>query len=380
MYGNIGVQPGFQCAASSYGMPGANMGMAGFARPDAQNQNMVGRRGVNFGSGMPLLNAPAYDNLTPKGKPKDYKEGGQVVKFDTFHGTHDKLKALLFLQQFDAAFAGGNFTEASKIRKAATFLKTNALQWWNTLLNQGVVPSTWVQLKQIFAPAWITNTFEAHYMIGLALLQRNESSEAVKQLEKALELSRGGASDMVEIIWLEVAKAKYAEWQKAALPRQKKQMVLRQSCEYALKNDHEKALAQLESNQNNEGDVMIESPSEFVEIDKTAFEISKLRSSYVEQKQTLAEVFDKAAECDKPSELPEYLCCKITMDLYRDPVITPSGVTYERAVLLDHLDKVGKFDPLTRQPLDPNQLTSNLAVKEAVRSYLAEHGWAYNMN
>ncbi|MCO5575764.1 hypothetical protein L7F22_029568 [Adiantum nelumboides] len=116
LYGNIGVQPGFQCPAGSYGMPGVNLGMAGFAQPDAQNLNMAGRPGVNFGSGMPLLNAPAYDNLTPKGKPKDYKEGGQAVKFDTFHGTHDNLKALLFLQQFDAAFAGGNFTEASKIR------------------------------------------------------------------------------------------------------------------------------------------------------------------------------------------------------------------------------------------------------------------------
>ncbi|MCO5588705.1 hypothetical protein L7F22_042664 [Adiantum nelumboides] len=133
MYGNIGVQPGFQCAAGSYGMPGVNMGMAGFAQPDAQNLNMASRPGGNFGSGMPLLNAPAYDNRTPKGKPKDYKEGGQAVKFDTFHGTHDKLKALLFLQQFDAAFAG-------------------------------VVPSTWVQFKQIFAPAWITNTFEVDVM------------------------------------------------------------------------------------------------------------------------------------------------------------------------------------------------------------------------
>ncbi|MCO5568965.1 hypothetical protein L7F22_022669 [Adiantum nelumboides] len=95
MYGKIGVQPGFQCAAGSYGMPGTNMGMAGFAQPDAQNQNMAGRPGMNFGSGMPLLNAPAYDNLTPKGKLKDYKEGGQAVKCDTFHGTHDRggLKA-----------------------------------------------------------------------------------------------------------------------------------------------------------------------------------------------------------------------------------------------------------------------------------------------
>ncbi|MCO5579902.1 hypothetical protein L7F22_033768 [Adiantum nelumboides] len=136
MYGNIGVQPGFHCATGSYGMPGANMGMAGFAQPNAQNLNMASRPGGNFGSRMPLLNAPTYDNLTPEGEPKDYKEGGQAVKFDTFHGTHDKLKALPFLQQFDAAFAGGNFTESSKIRKAATFLKNNGLQWWTTLLNQ----------------------------------------------------------------------------------------------------------------------------------------------------------------------------------------------------------------------------------------------------
>ncbi|MCO5606130.1 hypothetical protein L7F22_060317 [Adiantum nelumboides] len=52
------------------------------------------------------------------------------------------------------------FLQSSKIRKAATFLITNALQWWTTLLNQGVVPSTRVQFKQIIAPTWITNTFE----------------------------------------------------------------------------------------------------------------------------------------------------------------------------------------------------------------------------
>ncbi|MCO5604603.1 hypothetical protein L7F22_058772 [Adiantum nelumboides] len=96
MYGNIGVHPG---------------------RPSR-----------NFGSGMPLLNAPAYDNLTPKGKPKAYKEGGQAVKFDTFHGTHDKLKALLFLLQFDAAFPGGNFIEFSKIRKVLSSFLENLLE------------------------------------------------------------------------------------------------------------------------------------------------------------------------------------------------------------------------------------------------------------
>ncbi|MCO5601574.1 hypothetical protein L7F22_055697 [Adiantum nelumboides] len=62
MYGNIGVQPGFQCAAGSYGMLGANMRMAGFSQSYAQNLNMARRACGNSGSGMPLLNAHAYDN------------------------------------------------------------------------------------------------------------------------------------------------------------------------------------------------------------------------------------------------------------------------------------------------------------------------------
>lgn len=107
--------------------------------------------------------------------------------------------------------------------------------------------------------------------------------------------------------------------------------------------------------------------------------------------------------------MPDYLCCKITLDIFRDPVITPSGVTYERAVILDHLKKVytlhlsleksiicfsvlifdwsstwfyqvGKFDPITREPLDPSQLIPNLAIKEAVQAYLRKHGWAYKMD
>ncbi|KAL0460439.1 UNVERIFIED_CONTAM: E3 ubiquitin-protein ligase CHIP [Sesamum latifolium] len=96
--------------------------------------------------------------------------------------------------------------------------------------------------------------------------------------------------------------------------------------------------------------------------------------STLDQLEALDRVFNKAAEDDSPTEVPDYLCCKITLDIFRDPVITPSGVTYERAVILDHLQKVGKFDPITRDPLYPSQLVPNLAIKEAVTAYLDVHG------
>ncbi|KAL0389897.1 UNVERIFIED_CONTAM: E3 ubiquitin-protein ligase CHIP [Sesamum calycinum] len=102
--------------------------------------------------------------------------------------------------------------------------------------------------------------------------------------------------------------------------------------------------------------------------------------SNLEQLEALGRVFNKAAEDDTPTEVPDYLCCKITLDIFRDPVITPSGFTYERAVILDHLQKVGRFDPITRESLYPSQLVPNLAIKEAVSAYLEKHGWDNKMD
>lgn len=35
-----------------------------------------------------------------------------------------------------------------------------------------------------------------------------------------------------------------------------------------------------------------------------------------------------------------------------EPVVTPSGITYERKLLLEHLNRNGPTDPITRCALD----------------------------
>ncbi len=133
MYANMGLQPGFQGLQSGFGLPQHTFGMAGheslptataFAAPE-----VMASREFPTPSHVPMLSALPYDRLAPMDKQKPYKEGGSDVKFETFRGFQDRTKALSFLQQFDAAFAGGNFIEASKVRKAATYLKGNAQQW-----------------------------------------------------------------------------------------------------------------------------------------------------------------------------------------------------------------------------------------------------------
>ncbi|MCD7452276.1 hypothetical protein HAX54_016108 [Datura stramonium] len=201
------------------------------------------------------------------------------------------------------------------------------------------------------------SSVKAHYYLGLALLQKEQYAEGVRELEKALDLGRGANPGryLVEEIWEELAKAKYMEWEHESTRRSWELQNLKESCESALKEKH----------------VLDSSRTEGLKVENS--------TSLLKQLEAVGEIFMKAAADDTPTEVPDYLCCKITLEIFRDPVITPSGFTYERAVILDHLQKVGKFDPITREPLHPFQLVPNLAIKEAVRAFLDRHGWAYRI-
>ncbi|KAI3506948.1 hypothetical protein L1887_21608 [Cichorium endivia] len=199
------------------------------------------------------------------------------------------------------------------------------------------------------------NSVKGHYMLGLALIQRESYAEGIKALERSLDLGRGANphSYMVEEIWQELARAKYQQWENDSTKQSWDLQNLKENCEIALVEKYSRDVSQVEGF----ADEIIDNTSEQVE--------------------ALNSVFSKASEADTPTEIPDYLCCRITLDIFRDPVITPSGFTYERAVILDHLNKVGMFDPITREPLYAWQLVQNMAIKEAVEAFLGKHGWAY---
>ena len=69
-----------------------------------------------------------------------------------------------------------------------------------------------------------------------------------------------------------------------------------------------------------------------------------------------------AAATTVPSQL---FFCPITLEVMRDPVITKSGNTYERAALEEAL-RLSARDPLTREPCTMADITPNRALKEAI--------------
>jgi hypothetical protein len=67
---------------------------------------------------------------------------------------------------------------------------------------------------------------------------------------------------------------------------------------------------------------------------------------------------------------PEHLCCVITHQLYRDPVIlTGSGNTYDRTAILEHLLR-SNMDPISNCPLGATELVTNWDKRREVQMFL----------
>lgn len=62
--------------------------------------------------------------------------------------------------------------------------------------------------------------------------------------------------------------------------------------------------------------------------------------------------------------------CPITQEVLRDPVIDPSGHTYEKSAILDWL-KNHNTSPITRTPLRAEQLVPNRALIEYIETNAA---------
>ncbi|XP_075515673.1 E3 ubiquitin-protein ligase CHIP-like isoform X1 [Primulina tabacum] len=266
-------------------------------------------------------------------------------------------QAEILRQDGNTCFKKDRFAAAIEAYTEAITLCPNVPVYWTNRALCHLKRNDWKRVEEDCRRAVELDhhSVKGHYMLGLALLQRKVFAEGVKKLEKALDLGRGANPNgyMVEEIWQELATARYLTWEHEATERSWNLQNLREACVAALKQ------------------------KQFLDTSDTEGFVDENAKSNLDQLEALGSVFDEAAENDTPTELPDYLCCKITLDIFRDPVITPCGITYERAVILEHLLKVGKFDPITREPLYAYQLVPNLAIKEAVRAYLEKHGWAY---
>ena len=68
---------------------------------------------------------------------------------------------------------------------------------------------------------------------------------------------------------------------------------------------------------------------------------------------------------------PAHLCCPVSLDLLRDPVMAADGFTYEREAIKRWLE-THDTSPQTNDKLPHRTLTPNIALRQAVKEWVAQ--------
>ncbi|GMH36424.1 hypothetical protein BSKO_04292 [Bryopsis sp. KO-2023] len=70
--------------------------------------------------------------------------------------------------------------------------------------------------------------------------------------------------------------------------------------------------------------------------------------------------------------VPKDFLCPMSMEIMTEPVVSPSGVTYNRKTVEEWINE-HHTDPATKAPLQHDNLYPNLALRDMIQAWLVEH-------
>ena len=206
-------------------------------------------------------------------------------------------------------------------------------------------------------------SIKGHYLMGVALDAQGMHDTAIKHLFRALELCKDQTIAYKEDIQRAMLCSRKRLWQQQRPELEHNLAMTENVLQQALRDRYDGETAAL-------GGVGIQE----------SVRAAALHGEREVLQRTLSDALGKLrAEHGflRGQQVPDYFCCKITMEIMLDPVCTPDGITYERSAITEHIKKVGKFDPVTRREVEVSQLIPNLGLKEAINDYLGRNPWAY---
>mmetsp|Transcript_7511 Transcript_7511/g.19988 ORF Transcript_7511/g.19988 Transcript_7511/m.19988 type:complete len:278 (-) Transcript_7511:649-1482(-) len=195
------------------------------------------------------------------------------------------------------------------------------------------------------------DSLKGNYLLGSALRLKGVDllPIAARHLRRALEAARQKGDAIKDEIWAELAACNYELWQQEAMLRSAKMAQLREQLNRWLSAEN--------------GGRQKGGPSSSFSLSPKAWE----------------DLFAAAEQGDTPREVPGAFQCPLTMSIFREPVITPAGNSYERTAIESHLARNGPCDPIARDVrVTSDQLVVNVGLRAAVAAYLEEHPWAWD--
>lgn len=208
---------------------------------------------------------------------------------------------------------------------------------------------------------------KGHFFLGQALLEIDCCDEAIVHLQRASDLAKEQKLNFGDDIASQLRLAKKKRWNILEEKRISQEIELQSYLNKLIREDKDRQIESLKD------DVRLRSGLSMERLNEEIAKIEKLCDHYMAE---LNSLFAKVDDKRRKRDVPDYLCGRISFELMREPVITPSGITYDRKDIEEHLQRVGHFDPVTRTNLTADQLIPNLAMKEVVDAFLVDNEWA----
>lgn len=206
---------------------------------------------------------------------------------------------------------------------------------------------------------------KAHFFLGQCQMEMENYDEAIANLQRAYNLAKEQRLNFGDDIPSALRIAKKKRWNSIEERRINQENELHAYLTKLILAEKERELEETKRKHEEEN----------MEENRSRAQLSCVANKHDKYLAEMDELFSQVDEKRKKRDIPDYLCGKISFELMREPCITPSGITYDRKDIEEHLQRVGHFDPVTRSPLTQDQLIPNLAMKEVIDAFISENGW-----
>jgi len=204
---------------------------------------------------------------------------------------------------------------------------------------------------------------KGHFYLGTSLLEMDKLDEAIKHLQTAFELAKKDPGSYYDdTISSKLRMARKKKWNQQEERRVQQEIELQSYINRLILEDRDRRMDDLKKDNESYDEIIDDISKVEAEADKAVADVNGL----------FAKVDDRRSK----REVPDYMCGKISFEILKDPVITPSGITYDRRDITEHLERVGHFDPVTRTKLTQDMLIPNYAMKEVVDDFVAKNEWS----
>jgi STIP1 family protein 1 len=258
-------------------------------------------------------------------------------------------------------YHAGDYKEALKQYERAQKLHPSEPSYYtNRALCEQKIHGKWAAAREACQQCLVIDSknVKGHYFLAKAYLEAEDYPKAILHFNLALEYAAERAQtkefrDELQDALYVAKKRKYLAEEAQRIQELKE---LKEQCKRLLAEDAQRHQS---GSQGNQG-----SP--------------RPRDSALDTKLSLLEtLFLQETQKVQSREVPESFCCKISMDVMKDPVVTPAGHSYDRRFLVQHLTKVGMFEPTTREPMTLASVVPNYNLRGAINEFLNANPWAY---